>query len=76
VTCAEPSLAPEVGSSFPLDPEEVPHEWSGGSGTLLVEAAWFALGWPPGRLRRAFERLPGYDPQAFTDLLSEPPASS
>ncbi|HKI02224.1 MAG TPA: hypothetical protein VKK31_09600 [Thermoanaerobaculia bacterium] len=21
------------------------------SGTLLVEAAWYALGWPPGRLR-------------------------
>jgi len=34
----------------------------------------FALGRPPGRLRRhwAFERLPGYDPQAFTDLLNEP----
>ena len=45
-----------------------------GSGTLLIEAAWIALGWPPGRLRRhwAFERLPGYDPQAFTDLLQEP----
>ena len=35
-----------------------------GSGTLLIEAAWFALGWAPGRLRRhwAFERLPGFDP--------------
>jgi putative N6-adenine-specific DNA methylase len=45
-----------------------------GSGTLLVEAAWFALGWAPGRLRRhwAFERLPGYDPEAFTALLQEP----
>ncbi len=45
-----------------------------GSGTLLVEAAWFALGWPPGRLRRhwAFERLPGYDPAAFTAILQEP----
>ncbi len=45
-----------------------------GSGTLLIEAAWFALGWPPGRLRRhwAFERLPGYDSQAFTALLQEP----
>jgi len=45
-----------------------------GSATLLVEAAWFALGWPPGRLRRrwAFERLPGYDPAAFTALLQEP----
>src|SRR5262245_58968666 len=45
-----------------------------GSATLLVEAAWFALGWPPGRLRRhwAFERLPAYDPRAFTELLQEP----
>src|SRR4051794_9952146 len=45
-----------------------------GSGTLLVEAAWVALGWAPGRLRRhwAFERLPGYDPQAFTAVLQEP----
>jgi 23S rRNA G2445 N2-methylase RlmL len=45
-----------------------------GSGTLLVEAAWIALGWPAGRLRRhwAFERLPGYDPRAFTALLQEP----
>jgi putative N6-adenine-specific DNA methylase len=48
-----------------------------GSGTLLVEAAWFALGWPPGRLRRhwAFERLPGYDPAAFTAILQEPLAT-
>ncbi|HEX4966429.1 MAG TPA: RNA methyltransferase [Thermoanaerobaculia bacterium] len=45
-----------------------------GSGTLLIEAAWLALGWPPGRLRRhwAFERLPGYDPAVFTEILQEP----
>jgi 23S rRNA G2445 N2-methylase RlmL len=45
-----------------------------GSGTLLVEAAWYALGWAPGRLRRrwAFERLPGYDADAFNALLQEP----
>jgi putative N6-adenine-specific DNA methylase len=45
-----------------------------GSGTLLVEAAWVALGWPPGRLRRhwAFERLPSWDPRAFTAILQEP----
>ncbi|HEY2290614.1 MAG TPA: RNA methyltransferase [Thermoanaerobaculia bacterium] len=45
-----------------------------GSGTLLIEAAWIALGWAPGRLRRhwAFERLPGYDPVAFTAVLQEP----
>ena len=38
-------------------------EWDGkgpivdpmcGSGTLLVEAAWWALGWPPSRLRQGF----------------------
>jgi putative N6-adenine-specific DNA methylase len=45
-----------------------------GSGTMLAEAGWLALGWPPGRLRHdwAFERLPGYDPTAFTALLQEP----
>jgi len=45
-----------------------------GSGTLLVEAAWISLGWPPGRLRRhwAFELLPGYDPVGFTQILQEP----
>src|SRR4051794_24932816 len=45
-----------------------------GSGTLLAEAAWFALGWPPGRLRRhwAFERFPGYDPRVLTEILQEP----
>ncbi|HEV2845714.1 MAG TPA: RNA methyltransferase [Thermoanaerobaculia bacterium] len=45
-----------------------------GSGTLLIEAAWIALGWPPGRLRRewAFERLPGFDPRAFMALQNEP----
>jgi putative N6-adenine-specific DNA methylase len=45
-----------------------------GSGTLLIEAAWIALGWAPGRLRRhwAFERLPGYDPVAFTAVIQEP----
>ncbi|MFL6198714.1 MAG: class I SAM-dependent RNA methyltransferase [Thermoanaerobaculia bacterium] len=45
-----------------------------GSGTLLVEAAWLALGWAPGRLRRswAFERLPAFDPRAFEALKKEP----
>ncbi len=38
-----------------------------GSGTLLIEAAWFALGRPPGCLRRhwAFERFAGFDAAAF-----------
>lgn len=45
-----------------------------GSGTLLVEAAWLALGWAPGRLRRtwAFERLPAFDPKAFEAVRKEP----
>ncbi|HYN20320.1 MAG TPA: RNA methyltransferase [Thermoanaerobaculia bacterium] len=45
-----------------------------GSGTLLIEAAWLALGWPPGRLRRrwAFERLPAFDPHTFEAIQKEP----
>jgi 23S rRNA G2445 N2-methylase RlmL len=44
-----------------------------GSGTLLVEAAWFALGRAPGCLRRswAFERLPGFDAAAFAAIRAE-----
>lgn len=45
-----------------------------GSGTLLIEAAWWALGWPPGRLRKswAFERFPGFDARAWEEVRSEP----
>jgi 23S rRNA G2445 N2-methylase RlmL len=45
-----------------------------GSGTLLVEAAWLALGWPPGKLRLdwAFQRLPGFDSDAFAAVRAEP----
>ncbi|MEA2692326.1 MAG: rRNA (guanine2445-N2)-methyltransferase [Acidobacteriota bacterium] len=45
-----------------------------GSGTLLIEAAWFALGLAPGSLRLswAFERLPGFDAAAFERLRREP----
>jgi 23S rRNA G2445 N2-methylase RlmL len=45
-----------------------------GSGTLLVEAAWIALGQAPGALRErwAFERLPGFDAVAFERLRREP----
>lgn len=49
-----------------------------GSGTLLAEAAFVALGWPPGGVRRrlgggwAFERLPRFDPEAFAELCLEP----
>ena len=41
-----------------------------GSGTLLIEAAWFALGQAPGKLRRswAFERLPAYDSHVFESV--------
>lgn len=45
-----------------------------GSGTLLAEAAWIALGRAPGHLRQhwAFERLPGFDPAAFGAIRREP----
>lgn len=45
-----------------------------GSGTLLIEAAWLALGQAPGKLRRswAFERLPAYDGRAFESVKKEP----
>jgi 23S rRNA G2445 N2-methylase RlmL len=50
-----------------------------GSGTLLVEAGWFAVGRPPGALRAepggggwAFERLLGFSPAAFAALRAEP----
>jgi putative N6-adenine-specific DNA methylase len=45
-----------------------------GSGTLLVEAAWIALGLAPGHLRAewAFERLPGFDARAFEAVRKEP----
>ncbi|MES1245759.1 MAG: RNA methyltransferase [Acidobacteriota bacterium] len=45
-----------------------------GSGTLLIEAAWLALGRAPGHLRRswAFERLPAFDPKAFESVRKEP----
>jgi 23S rRNA G2445 N2-methylase RlmL len=45
-----------------------------GSATLLIEAAWFALGRAPGHLRTAwaFERLPGFDPAAFAAVKAEP----
>jgi 23S rRNA G2445 N2-methylase RlmL len=47
-----------------------------GSGTLLVEAGWLALGIAPGQLRPAgsgwaFERLPGFDPAAFAAIRAE-----
>lgn len=41
-----------------------------GSGTLLTEAASFALGWAPNKLRYhwAFEKLPSFDPAAFSRI--------
>jgi putative N6-adenine-specific DNA methylase len=44
-----------------------------GSGTLLIEAGWIALGRAPGHLRQgwAFERLPGFDPRAFVAIRQE-----
>jgi len=44
-----------------------------GSGTLLIEAGWIALGRAPGHLRAgwAFERLAGFDPRAFVAIRQE-----
>jgi len=44
-----------------------------GTGTLLIEAGWFALGTAPGSLRKewAFERLPGFDARAFARVRAE-----
>lgn len=48
-----------------------------GSATLLVEAAWIALGRAPGVLREgwAFERLPDFDPGVFSAIRGEPLAA-
>ncbi len=57
-------------------------EWQGdgpvvdpmcGTGTLLAEAGWWALGRPPGLLksRWAFERLPSFEARAFKALKAE-----
>ena len=44
-----------------------------GSGTLLAEAASFALGWAPNKLRYhwAFEKLPSFDAGAFARIQRE-----
>jgi putative N6-adenine-specific DNA methylase len=44
-----------------------------GTGTLLVEAGWIALGRAPGNLRRRwlFEGLPGFDSRVFDAIRSE-----
>jgi len=44
-----------------------------GTGTLLAEAGWIALGQAPGRLRShwAFEDLPGFDAAAFERIRGE-----
>ncbi len=45
-----------------------------GSGTLLAEAGWLALGLAPGGLRRRwlFEHLPGFDRAAWEKIRREP----
>ena len=45
-----------------------------GSGTLLAEAAFIAMGKAPGHLRRhwAFERLPAFDSKTFERIRREP----
>jgi putative N6-adenine-specific DNA methylase len=44
-----------------------------GTGTLLIEAGWLALGRAPGALRAgwAFERLPGFDAREFERIRAE-----
>jgi putative N6-adenine-specific DNA methylase len=44
-----------------------------GSGTLLIEAGWYALGWAPGRLRATwgFEALAGFDRRRFQEIQEE-----
>jgi putative N6-adenine-specific DNA methylase len=48
-----------------------------GSGTLLIEAAWLAMGQAPGTLRAggsagwSFQRFPGYDQRALTAVQGE-----
>ncbi|MEM6793385.1 MAG: THUMP domain-containing protein [Acidobacteriota bacterium] len=44
-----------------------------GSGTLLAEAGWWALGYPPSRLRRGFpfEQLPGFKAEAYRAVKGE-----
>lgn len=46
-----------------------------GTGTLLVEAAWWAQGRAPGCLRRewVFSRWPGFEPRMFAKARSAPP---
>jgi putative N6-adenine-specific DNA methylase len=45
-----------------------------GTGTLLIEAGWLALGLAPGSLRAgwAFERLPSFDAPGFERIRAEP----
>ncbi|MEO1368893.1 MAG: THUMP domain-containing protein, partial [Acidobacteriota bacterium] len=46
-----------------------------GSGTLLVEAGWWAQGRAPSQLRRhfAYESLPGWNAEAYKKAVAEPP---
>jgi putative N6-adenine-specific DNA methylase len=54
-----------------------------GTGTLLAEAAYFALGWAPGRLREewafvglpGFGKLPGFDAATWEAVRGEPVAA-
>ena len=53
------------------DPEQALMDPFCGSGTLLIEAAWIALGIPPGIARPlGFERLRGHDAHAW-DIVKE-----
>ena len=54
------------------DPEQALLDPFCGSGTLLIEAAWIALGIPPGIARPlGFERLRGHDPAPWEAIKEE-----
>jgi putative N6-adenine-specific DNA methylase len=54
------------------DPEAALLDPFCGSGTILIEAAWIALGVPPGITRPfGFERLRDHDSHAWTDVKDE-----
>jgi putative N6-adenine-specific DNA methylase len=54
------------------DPEAALLDPFCGSGTILIEAAWIALGVPPGITRPfGFERLRDHDPHRWEDLKDE-----
>ncbi len=66
------NLAAGILALAEWDPEQALLDPFCGSGTILIEAAWIALGVPPGIWRPfAFERLRNHDPRHWRDLKTE-----